>query len=94
MKETLERIINKFGEDAQIEMMIEECSELIQALQKYKRAKSNHAGEIVMIEKRMTEVEEEIADVKIMMEQASIIFRREIIDYNISYKLQRIQSKL
>jgi len=53
--------VNTFGHGAQIEMAIEECAELIQALQKFKRRKPHN-------------VAEEIADVEIMCKQLRIIF--------------------
>ena len=90
----LKQIIAKFGEDQQIEMIIEECSELIQALQKLKRAKTNHAGESDLIEKRLHEVRSEVADVKIMIGQAVMIFGRNEIDDIIDAKLERIKVKL
>lgn len=61
-RNVLQAAINKFGKDQQLNMMIEECAELIQAINKYKRY-----GKI-------ENVLEEIADVQIMIEQMQMIF--------------------
>ena len=49
----------KWGETAQLDMLIEECSELIHAVSKYKRGKPNSLKHIA----------EELADVEIMIGQ-------------------------
>jgi len=55
--------IREWGEEAQMLMAIEECSELIQALTKVWRGKHSKSN-----------IEEEIADVEIMIDQLKIIF--------------------
>lgn len=61
----LRKAIETWGMEAQSDMCIEECSELIKALLKYRRAKS--AGTIAHIR-------EEIADVQIMIDQMRLLY--------------------
>jgi NTP pyrophosphatase (non-canonical NTP hydrolase) len=58
--EILTAAIKTFGEKAQEEMAIEECSELIQAISHKHRGREHN-------------IAEEIADVEIMLEQLKII---------------------
>ena len=67
--DTIENAIRTFGNDQQIDKMIEECSELILSLQHYK---SNRCYEYDVIE--------EIADVEIVLEQMKLIFTKH--DFN------------
>jgi len=53
------------GEQAQLEMVIEECAELIKAIQKYKRKKSIP---------NITAIVEEATDVDLMIKQLRYIF--------------------
>lgn len=66
MKEVLLLAINKYGTDMQRAVAIEEMSELIKELCKYKRGAENIA-----------QIAEEIADVEIMLEQLKIMFNCE-----------------
>ena len=72
------KAIRHFGEYQQIEMAIEEMSELIQALSKYKRGKQHN-------------VEEEIADVGIMLTQLKIMFNLKEIENQREFKLKRLE---
>ena len=72
------KAIRRFGEYQQIEMAIEEMSELIQALSKYKRGKQHN-------------VEEEIADVSIMLTQLKIMFDLKEIENQREFKLKRLE---
>jgi len=57
------RIIDKYGVEGQILMIIEECSELILAISHYNRERVSREAVI-----------EEIVDVTIMLEQARLIY--------------------
>lgn len=59
-KKIFNAAINVFGENAQEEVAIEECSELIQAITHKHRCREHN-------------IPEEIADVEIMLEQLKII---------------------
>jgi len=73
--------VETFGRSAQIDMCIEECSELIQALCKLKRG-------------RETNVEEEIADCLIMLEQMKCFFDREKVQQFYFEKLERLALRI
>ncbi len=73
--------IMTYGEIAQIDVAIEEMAELIQALSKYKRGKEHN-------------VEEEIADVSIMLEQLKIIFDNRKVKKIKRRKIARLESRL
>ena len=78
----LRNAIETYGEESQIDMMIEECSELIRALCKWKRYR-DAARDLV---------EEEMADVKIMLQQMEMIFGN--IDDHVDAKIVRLEKRL
>ncbi|CAG7581708.1 MAG: nucleoside triphosphate pyrophosphohydrolase [uncultured marine phage] len=82
-KEILKQAVDKWGELSQIEMMIEECSELIMALQKMKRGYDN-----------LDNIAEEIADVSLMMEQGKYIFGEDLVNKHIDFKTERLKKRL
>lgn len=76
--------INKWGAESQINMLVEECAELIVGINKYRRTGSDN-------------LLEEIADVEIMLEQARMILGEEnskIVDIHKKDKLNRLADKL
>ena len=92
MKRTIyEEALDVWGEDSQIEQLIEECSELILALQKLKRHRRFNQGQRV---DRINDVLEEIADVKIMIRQIELIFPPEEVAKYESIKLDRLRKRL
>ena len=78
-----QQAIDLWGENAQIDMMVEECAELIQALQKRKRASFLRL-----------KVAEEIADVEIMCEQMKLIFDAQLIKKYKQDKLIRLFARI
>ena len=88
-KELLHQAINKWGVQAQTEMVIEECLELALALQKLKRNRGN-------IEEKTLAVIDEIADVRIIIEQAIILFSDpdNTIQKRIDFKMNRLKERL
>ena len=85
MKKTLREAIKVYGKDNQIEMIIEECSELIMALQKNKRYNTKDT---------YINVCEEIADVDIMIEQAKMMFDDDLINHIKKQKIERLKERL
>lgn len=79
----LVKAIEAFGTTAQIDMAIEECSELINALCKYRRGRIG-----------MEEVITEIADVQIMTKQLSLMFDEEAVANESDRKLERLASRI
>lgn len=87
-KRCLYLIIEHYGKELQLEVVQEELSELIQAISKYKRAKSH---------KNHDNIIEEVADVFIMLNQLVTMLCipwyevEEQIDYKLNRQLQRIK---
>lgn len=82
---TIERAVETYGKDMQLNVAIEELSELIKELCKNKRGRDNRDNII-----------EEIADCYIMLEQLEVIFDiyAEELNDAIVYKLNRLESRL
>lgn len=80
----LQRAINVFGEEAQQKMAIEEMAELQKEICKLWRGFDNHK-----------DLAEEIADVKIMLEQLEIMFDLQpCVHYFMERKLERLKARL
>lgn len=86
----LERAINTYGNDAQIDKAIEEMSELTKALLKLRYAAKDYEHDILQ-----EAVAEEIADVGIMLRQLRMIFDFDatILHYE-DEKVQRLQRQM
>lgn len=101
----LNTIVETYGAGKQEDMAIEECSELIKAILKYRRecckTPSDYEEAIVFAaEKKQLRaaVIDEIADVSIMVAQLQIIFGcmgevEERIDYKIDRQINRIEER-
>ena len=92
VKNTIYKMLEKFGEDSQIDVAIEEMSELIKELVKYKRSK------IHFRERQATSranVVEEISDVAFMLEYLKKIFEisDEEIDDMVLIKASRTERR-
>ena len=79
----LEKAVETYGAGPQIDMMIEEMSELTKALCKYRRAQTGRTFDDVL---------EEMADVQIMLNQMVLVFA----DFNEEEiaKLERLEERL
>lgn len=75
--------VEKFGPESQINMAIEECAELINALCKLRR---DRVGTI--------DVVTEIADVQIMCEQLAYMFGEQTVSDERKRKIERLQKRL
>ena len=82
---TLERAIEVYGKDMQLNVAIEEFSELIKEICKYKRGEGN-----------LDHIIEEMADCRIMLEQLDIIFEISYFDMDkvLMKKLDRLEKRL
>jgi len=80
-----EQAIKKWGIDAQVKMIIEECAELIVKLVKLDRNKNGSTAD---------EVINEIVDVQIMINQAKIIFGEPLVNEWKKTKLGRLAKRL
>ena len=72
-----------WGQDAQLDMMIEECAEFIQAVQHYKRGRVGADA-----------VASEIADVRLMMDQAAHMFGEDLCRDLHRQKLIRLTTRI
>jgi len=73
------------GDSFEMEMVSEECSELVHALHKHRRYKTAETKQHVI---------EEIADVKIMIHQAEQIYGKDAIHKAITFKMERLGKRL
>ena len=74
--------LDLWGFDTQLEMIVEECAELIHAIKKYKRDKCG-----------VYDVIEECADVEIMLEQMREVFNSEIENCKLM-KIERLKNRI
>lgn len=91
--EVLKQAVDTWGKDAQVDMAIEEMSELTKALLKERRA-AKHTGSTAVIRARQC-IYEEMADVIIMLMQLLMIFNdRELLQKDIDEKVIRLDERL
>ncbi|MCI6496643.1 MAG: hypothetical protein MSA01_06280 [Anaeromassilibacillus sp.] len=97
--------IDHYGEENQLDMAIEEMSELTKAICKYKRLKKAIASNSGSVNKRIKEwdryyvtiddIKEEIADVYVMLEQLTVIFNcKERVSAIASEKIDRLKWRM
>jgi NTP pyrophosphatase (non-canonical NTP hydrolase) len=92
-EEILNKALQTYGIESQLDMLVEECSELIQAVCKLKRTKIERGVEFGTIE--LIDLWNEQADVYIMMKQMEIYFDSEQkIQNSIDFKEQRLAKRL
>jgi hypothetical protein len=88
-----EKIINsalfRWGTEAQMQMCIEECSELIKAICKMHRADMSDSKEWQAC---IEAVVDEVADVQIMLDQMKIVFGDSVAREE--FKLKRLAERL
>ena len=87
----LNTIVETYGNDAQEDMAIEECSELIKAILKFRRSNTKDSD-------LRDAVIDEIADVQIMLTQLGIVFNcvaevEDRIDFKINRQMGRIKER-
>lgn len=85
-KKILHKIINHFGKENQINKIQEEALELALALNQVKC----HTKDI---EEMRANIYGELADMKIMMAQAEILFNADRINELVKFKLERMQTR-
>ena len=87
--DVLKRAITTYGKEEQMMMMVEEASELIQAINKVRRAK-NDAEEI----EAMEHLAEEVADCFIVLMQMKLMVCKKRVDEILNYKMNRLKENL
>lgn len=101
-KEVFEKAIKQFGVANQLEMVVEECAELIQAINKAKRkgivkewgisAPSQECGmEQINAYNNLCS---EFADVKIMLAQLELMLRPDFVQISYERKIKRLEKLL
>jgi NTP pyrophosphatase (non-canonical NTP hydrolase) len=85
MDKTLKKAIETYGKDMQLNVAVEELSELIKEICKYKRGNDNRKNII-----------EEMADCYIMLEQLAMIFDipNHAINEVVDRKITRLEKRL
>ena len=92
-KALLSRAIATFGKTKQMEMVVEECAEVIQGIMKLNRAKSGHYGKSV--EEATQNLRFEAADLVIMANQlVEMLGGESEIAPLITYKLERLLPRI
>lgn len=87
----LEQMIQKYGESKQLNVLKEECAELIKSVSKYEREEK--VDDIPM---RIKSVAEEEADLRIMLEQNDIIMLKHEPEYMdiVKCEMQRKEARI
>lgn len=89
--DTLNKALQTYGIENQLDMLVEECSELIQAVCKYKRKIKLNNSTV----REQSNLLEEMADVHIMMKQIEISFFSEhYLQDQINIKETRLANNL
>lgn len=84
-EQILNAAINTWGQNAQLDMMVEEMSELAKAICKYKRGAQIPR---VLVE----QIREEMADVQIVLDQLKIMFGK--VEGIETEKLERLKGRI
>lgn len=85
-----------YGYDAQSNQLIEECAELIQAINKHKRVMHNRQSVNMTLKEAISNVSEEIADVEIMLTQIKYLLgiNEQYIDTIKEMKIKRTAQRI
>lgn len=88
-----QQTIDKWGETAQLDQMIEEMAELTLAISKYKRQFNDSLLDYQKVGV-MENLYIEIADVKMMIEQMEYMFGQENIDKAYQKQMEKLKREL
>lgn len=94
-KIVLQKAILTYGKENQVDMAIEEMSELTKALLKERRNEKEKVTKSAPPLQYITNIIEEIADVEIMLEQLKMLFDcGGLVDRVKDYKIERLKARL
>lgn len=94
-KSILQKAVETYGVNAQIDVAVEEMAELTKALMKDRRNRTFNKYNFGIFVKDMMPVYDEIADVLIMLEQIQMIFDCEKdVEEIKGQKIQRLENRL
>lgn len=82
-REIIVDALRTYGADAQKTMVVEECSELINALAKQRRKRTSDMDIVT-----------EIADVQIMLWQMTALYGADAVNMEIAKKMKRLSERL
>ncbi len=88
-----QQTIDKWGETAQLDQMIEEMAELTLAISKYKRQFNDSLLDYQKVGV-MENLYVEIADVKMMIEQMEYMFGQENVDKAYQKQMEKLKREL
>ena len=91
------RALGTYGDESQMDMAIEECSELIKAICKLRRTAflKQSPDYAAILETRCDDIRDELVDVQIMIDQLKIIFTEERdFEYVKEIKILRLDARL
>jgi NTP pyrophosphatase (non-canonical NTP hydrolase) len=80
----MKKALDTLGEEFQIMLLVEECGELLQAIGKVYRKKQGS----------IENIQEEIADVQLMLDQIKLLYDEDEIDRIMDQKLTRLKTRL
>lgn len=85
--------IDTYGREAQTDICIEECSELIKALLKFRRLplEERLAAKGMKV---LENIQEEIADVQIMLWQMELLYGYGCTEHEIERKIDRLKKRI
>lgn len=89
----LAEAIARWGEDTQLDMVIEECAELIKAIQKYRRD-AFKTGITLAHSEEVEPLIDEIADVYVMLMQMMLMVGANNVGKRVTFKLARLRESL
>lgn len=101
VKRVLQKAIDTYGMYAQLDMCIEEMSELTKAICKLKRVRAQLEDKVSVtaeqakkVGEAVDNIEEETADVLIMLEQIKMMFDSHNIEQQTEHKVKRLAERL
>lgn len=99
MEEKLKKIIKHYGPKKQIKKLEEEVNEFIETITDYERDSKSSFSTIGIIKKDKEHMEEEYADVMVMMEQYALYYGLDkdkikgIMQYKVDRQIGRIENE-
>lgn len=94
MKQKIEKIAQHYGYEAQSRQCMEECAELIQAINKLWRNQGHGQPTVRELKECRDNIVEELADVQIMIFQLAFLLNAEEIQSVINRKVDRQMERI
>lgn len=91
-KNLMQDLIERWGEEAQMDMIVEKSMLLAVAIQKLKRIE--HKEDYLSYQEAYNNVCEKVADMRLMIEQAEFLFNVNDINQHYENKVQHFQKAL